>query len=728
MLVRAANPIWYMVDLTGLPLNDNYYAFFLTNTVPYVPQAPYQDPNGYASWPYVLQFQPSGTLPNNLYFNPDLVYRIEIRKGPDQTYPLIWIIENFVPGSSGSTNTDLSTSQNLITNPQFADVDFVSPYTFTQGSSGTYTIDVGPGWQLVLTGTGTTILTQVENSGSTWTSTIPGNPPYSLTINNSGWTTASLVQTFANNGEIFANGAVSMSAMFKATSVGQFISLIYHPNGPSNDTTVAAGTINPGDYSILSGVIDLPPSENTNSGEAANVQMIIRLQPTNTITITNVQFIGQSVNLSTQNLVTPLFQEISYERIVDQEFHVYKDSLLTEPKSNILSGWTFALNPWQFITNAVTTVSSKTQYIADQTILHQETASSLATGQGDNTVNFGLQVNSLYGASANNRFAIIQYIDTLTIAPYWGQNLSCLVRALFFRPNGASILPIPQLKMRLIYRTTAVPTIGNSEPITGWDANGDLTFASGWTAIEPLNDVNYTLLNSSGASAEFKANSPGYAYDQFQLPPAPNGTYANLPTSIAYLGVVIYINAPLDNTASGMVDYMVFDRVSLVPNDYAIDASPETYDETLRKCQFYYEKSYDSSVLPGTASLSSSLIFPQAVATGGGSTYYWPSAFSINYRAVKRASGGTLKIYSPNSGTVANVYAYVSANSAVSLASIDYATTNYSFGAPGAAAAYAIPASGGANGPSVNVTTVPITAYMQLNYTVNCCLGNPTLP
>ena len=94
MFVRSENPIWFFNDLTGQPLNDNYYAFFLTNDLPYLPQNVFQDENGLAAWPNPLEFSPAGNLPENLYFDPTLVYRIEIRQGPYQSSSLIWLIEN----------------------------------------------------------------------------------------------------------------------------------------------------------------------------------------------------------------------------------------------------------------------------------------------------------------------------------------------------------------------------------------------------------------------------------------------------------------------------------------------------------------------------------------------------------------------------------------------------------------------------------------------------------
>ena len=100
---RGNNPIWFFNNLVGQPFDDTYYAFFLTNTLPYIPQAVYQDPNGVSAWNDPIEFSASAGLPNNLYFSPNLVYRIEFRNGPNQTDPLIWLVENYVPIGSISS-------------------------------------------------------------------------------------------------------------------------------------------------------------------------------------------------------------------------------------------------------------------------------------------------------------------------------------------------------------------------------------------------------------------------------------------------------------------------------------------------------------------------------------------------------------------------------------------------------------------------------------------------
>ncbi len=84
---RGANPIWFFNNLTGEPVDDTYYAFFEQNTVPYLPQTVYQDPNGIVPWSYPIEFSPNAGLPDNIFGDPSQVYRIVVRQGPDDTYP-----------------------------------------------------------------------------------------------------------------------------------------------------------------------------------------------------------------------------------------------------------------------------------------------------------------------------------------------------------------------------------------------------------------------------------------------------------------------------------------------------------------------------------------------------------------------------------------------------------------------------------------------------------------
>ncbi len=166
--IRGANPIWVEVDLTGRIFDSTYYMWVLQNTIPYIPTTVWQDPDLNVEWDNPIQFLANGTLPNNVYFLPDMVYRLEFRQNnglapPSQSDPLIYLVENYMPGTGGSTPVDTvtTTSENQITNPQFSLISFSSPYTYS-GAAGSLpvagTIQVGPGWFLDLAGTGTVTL------------------------------------------------------------------------------------------------------------------------------------------------------------------------------------------------------------------------------------------------------------------------------------------------------------------------------------------------------------------------------------------------------------------------------------------------------------------------------------------------------------------------------------------------------------------------------------------
>src|SRR5580692_13101009 len=101
--IRGINPIWWIPDLDGNPLDDNYYMWVLSNDIPYVPLPIYSGENLSVPLYNPVQFLANGTLPIDIYYDPDVVYRLEIRMGsaefPSQSDPLIYLVENYVPGN-----------------------------------------------------------------------------------------------------------------------------------------------------------------------------------------------------------------------------------------------------------------------------------------------------------------------------------------------------------------------------------------------------------------------------------------------------------------------------------------------------------------------------------------------------------------------------------------------------------------------------------------------------
>ncbi len=653
-LVRGANPIWWLPDLTGLPLNDQYYAFFLENTIPYLPQNVYQDASATTVWANPLQFQPSGTLPNNLYFDPDKTYRIEIRQGNTQNDPLIWLIENYNPSEDAGANAGSAFGgDNLVSNPQFSEVDFTNDLIL----EGEDTFDIAPGWQLFLDGdqggaNARLTLTPLDGQQNQVNS-----PPYFLRLQIASYTTVELRQVFTGNGAIFASvdneqtGVVSMG--FTARADDDYpIEVIYQPS-VGESTTIVQDTVFSGVFKSFTGIEVLPSSNNTNTGDNATVTMVIALQGTGNLEISNLQMVGGVIPVNSELPAPTEYIQETIERGVDHLFHYYKDSLVMQPKEDILTGWNFSLNPYQFIAPAISAMpAALTQYRADQTIVRQEFASSIETGQAiDPANNFAFQVQPV--DSQDSRVALIQYVDAATIRPYWNKVLSSLAKVKFVSPTLNTNVG---LKMRLIYRNDLPPTLGDAEPITGWDVNGDPEFDPSWGEILPLNDPTYTLENGS--------NFVDFSFDQFQMPPAENATM--------YLGVVIYTTEPFVSTP-GSKDELIFDSVSLVNNDFAIASPPKTFDQVLQECQFYYEQSYTSASAIGTNISEGSLRRGQTAGQGDGSAYR--ADFGFEFNSIKRTSP-TITLYSVSNGAAGTVFIVIRKDAATGPLNPDFTGSN----------------------------------------------------
>ena len=640
-LSRRANPIWLFVDLTGNILDDTYYISFLQNTIPYLPQPVFMSAtgNGLDPWANPLQFYPNGTLPDNLYFVDGEVYRLEIRQGdasaPSSADPLIYLIENFTDGQDiipPPIGAQLTTA-NQITNPQFESVLFNGTTTIV--NTGTNSYAIAPGWFLDIASSGSSsvTLTQVPIAGID--NVAPNgltNPGYALevTVNSGTISALSLRQRFSNMGALWAGQFVSVTFTAKMDSGFSTVNVYYQPSTTTDipdEYLLATATVTPV-YQEFFGSDLIPVSTNTDLGAAAFVDIIFSLPVTGSIFLTNIQIIASATGGSFQYIQT------TYESQIDSTFHYYTNSLINQPKDNILVGWTFPLNPWQSIPTALTNLSGN-GYTADQTIIVQQNYVNSAVGNNvaSSKATFSNNYNfTITPITATNRFAMIQYIDPTTARPYWSKTLSAMIRASIITSHSS----IVNFKVRLIYRASLPSTISQTEPISAWDPadNSEPVLAAGWTAIKPLNDPIYTLANGS----------VGFAFDQFILPASTNDNMT--------LGIMLFTLTNGSQTATA--DQILFDRVSLVLNDFAIDANPETFDESLRKCQYYYEKSYVLGTLPGTAAQTSGLQnYSLPVGNDATTTTAYLKRIFLKYKQIKCMSTPTITLYAYD-GTISS--------------------------------------------------------------------------
>jgi hypothetical protein len=635
---RAANPVWIFRDLVGEALDDTYYAHFLTNTLPYIPQAPFDGPTASANpWPAVLQFNANGALPNNLYFDDDLTYRIEIRQGPTQSDQLIYEIENFnAENSGGGTNNEFNIhSDNVITNPQFNLVNFNETATYTgSGSSDVY--EIAPGWDIVVGGTNyTVVVTQTFVSSD---QNLPGQAPQFVTINpQSSVDDIYIRQRFNGNGGLFLStdeitDQRYVSGFFAAkteSSTSKTLNLtLQTQSGQSVDIITRAIVDQQWDsFADHSDEIDISNDAIVNPRW---VDMRLSLPNDAAISLTSMQLVSQSTE------DTLPYEQEPIERQIDHTWHYYKDSVLIQPKDSFLSGWDFALNPWQNKSTSLSAPGAQTAYVTDQTIIHQQTGTGkVNVGRGNAAHNYSLQVQA---AATDSRFALIQYISPQTIRGAWGNKLSSLVRAYIETSNSSEI----KFKIRLIYRTTLPATLSATEPVSSWTGSGDPAdgLSAGWSSVKPKGDPQYTL----------ETTSQNFSFDQFDLSSIPSSS------DNMTLGILLYT---VDGMAiSGTADVINFESISLVPNDFAIDSNILTFDQTLSRCQAYYETSYIGST-PQTA--NNQIIKQMSFYAASNSVY--PASFDVSFKTAKIQTP-TLTIYNPSNGTSAQVQSVKKLNAA----------------------------------------------------------------
>lgn len=335
--VRGFNPIWAEFDLQGNIFDDTFYLFVLENTIPYVPATVYHDPDLNIPWTNPIRFLGNGTLPVDIYFESDVVYRLEFRQGPTQADPLIYEVNNYVAGTGGSTPVDTVAfaSSNQITNPQFSLISFGTPAspTLTIGTTDPGAIQIGPGWFLVLAGTGTVTITQVPLNNS---NANPSNAPYALRLTLTGWTTDSifLVQRFQQNGMLWANKIVSSTITARVDGAPRSISAsLVDSNSATLGTVLTVPAVNEA-WNEFTGYAQLPATTNPNTPPAAYIDYRLALPNNIDIYVTSIQLVVQELPIE------PSFEQDSINRQID---HTYNTAYPIVPVGTIIDYGGFAI-------------------------------------------------------------------------------------------------------------------------------------------------------------------------------------------------------------------------------------------------------------------------------------------------------------------------------------------------------------------------------------------------
>lgn len=626
------NPVWDFVNLTGQQVDHTYYLFTLSNIFPYAYSPVYMSQSG-GYWSDPIQLLSNGTLPTNVYWDPDVVYRLELRQGNMQSDPLIYLIENYIPIDSGTgpgptPATGNNSTDNVITNPQFVDVPFVSPFTIT--TSGT--TQIAPGWQITTTGSGTLTVSQVNINGVNAISPKGTNESYYLSIANNNFATVTLQQVFNMNGALWTGQAAALSLSVNPTAPVTIDAYLSYSGNVQQSTSFFNQLIDSTGWQSFTQAISIDPSVNTNVGAAAYTTLNIMWSGNLTVNITSIQLLGQAVADSTVS-----YGQIPIERQIDHEFHYYQPGLNFKPIPSLLTGWDFVMNPAQFGANQ--TITTVPAYIWDQTIC----ASALN--------NFNVTKPSQTGAFnavstvANDGFYMLQYLSTPSA---WETELGLLSSNVFAycntHPGATGSVHLYSGNPSSVIPPLSGGTIGIISIVSG-KATFTLT-AANWTEIPQL------IPGSNVFSLPFLQliDNPLNNWDSF----VPN-------VGVSNFAIVVVFNVPSAGTS------VVVNSISCVQGSVATRPAPQTADEVLRECQYYYEKSYGQEVLAGATGApaqANQIVAPMGYSVTSGPNYgIMNNAFGCSFNTIKRTVP-TLTVYSI-AGTSANTSFYYYFNGAL---------------------------------------------------------------
>ncbi len=601
-LVRGSNPVWSYVDLTGKQFDDTFYMWVLQNDIPYFPAIVWHDPAGNVQWTNPIQFFANGTLPIDSYWDPTAVYRLEFRRHlnpltpPTQADPLIYLVENYQVGQSGTNPGTLGiATENQISNPQFEAVFFASPFVLTTVSD--QVLEIAPDWILTTVGTGNITIERTPLNNSLIN---PTNAPYALHLTLSGFMSATLAQRFNQNGMLWTSTPghtrfVASSLTARAVASMPAISAQIVDSDGNTLGTVLTTTILSGSFNEYPGTGQMAATTNTDVPPDAWIEYQLLLPGTIDVYLTSFQLI------QTESAAQLTYIEDSIERQIDHLFHHYKPGLDLKPISSYLVGWDFPLNPSQFYgtpTNGTVpaqAIGANAAYYAwDQTIIFQ-------------TANSGVSVSRLVKdgslhltAEANGQLAIIQYLIGNQAR---GLFVSAILNAVSAYVAVAS-LPVKSFTISLWWSTNAsLPSVGAGDVFFATlDADGHpTTITAGWHELSRLH---------IGESNKF-SNVNGSIIEQFNFPAFFDGA-----PEVAQADKFAIV---IGTTALTTGNVVIFQSVSVVPGVIPTPPAPQTPDEVLRECQYYYQKSFFPDTAPKQAAgVNSGESFGVMASTGAG--------------------------------------------------------------------------------------------------------------
>lgn len=541
-----------------------------------------------------------------------------------------------VPSLTDESNPtgDTENVSNQLANPQFArsfiNAGINNVYTATAASLKEFAF--APGWSFFISGTGTVTVQLVPVIGN---ENIPTTPPFVLDVAvSSGITECRLTQRFNKNSGLWSSTPaqnIFLSGNFVARNEGAgsaSVELVYEEQNGNANVNIINATLT-ASYVEYKGVSDDPIPGSTSGSADAYVDIYLRFFPLTQVRITSIQALP-TTNSTVGDITDYDIQSSDREQALLGSYYI--PQIETASLKNLLPGWNFIYNPFQFQNN----ISTTAQYVVDQTIA-KSVSNTLTLSR--NTDDFSLSLIS----SGAGSFYLCQYIYNEEALLMLGRKMSVYIDS--YQQSGNPIT-VKCYILRGLDGTATFPTLP-AELFT-MDVNGNITVtATGWSFVNrgglPAAQATMSSIQSFSTTEKIKFNN--WEFDE-------SFSTGAFPKRMAVVLTFSYSNAVSLNVR----------EVTLNRTNIAFP-SLMTKEETFQGCQRYYETSYKPGDAPGTISFDNVISAIQTALVnedlGGTFTHtVVSSSFVVPYRAVK-AANPTITFYDPVDGAQNKVRGYI---------------------------------------------------------------------
>lgn len=482
----------------------------------------------------------------------------------------------------------LSVITNELSNPQFAEVNFdtsTSNYVFNFSAVTDQVINIAPGWDFIVScpSSGTLTVSQLTPAGSL---NLPTNPSTLLQIASTGLSKLQLRQRLYGSPNLWGSGYIAGTFVAKTYSgTPAVLTMYYSQSGGAviDQEIVTAELDSSGVYAAYPGSSGyIPSSSNPDTFPDAYVDIYFEIPLSIQIDLTSVM-IAYTGQTSINNIE---YDQESQARQIDHLFNYYEVPLSYKPIPSLMTAWDFPLNPAQFSGTSVT-MTTTAQYIWDQTIC-KSLVGNIAVAR--NSVTGGFQATT---ANAAEAYYQMQYMSGREAKSFVGTQLCVNINA--YRTQAGGDVTVKVYICRGSSSAT-FPTLPTS--LGTINAAGDFTLtAANWTVIPRsnlgqasavlpvVNTSDYTTLNDL-VDIEFTG---WQIVDSAQI------------ANTDKVAVIVTYSCPTTATV------VVTNSIGVMQGSIPTRPAPQSFDEVLSECQYYYEKSYATGVTAGTSSAANAL-------------------------------------------------------------------------------------------------------------------------